>query len=768
MTIRDIAIAFGVEVNDDSVKKAEQSITKLKSFATKALAMIGIGFSLVKMRALIEEWYSVDKVLKTVKSDLSDFSDLQDYITKAANNCRLEYSAMADYVASLVKTGSSFFSTAEDAADFLELANKAFQVSGASASEISSLNSVLTTTFNTGKLSASGFTSIMNTCPDIVNYLADSLGMTTQQVKALGLSGTITAKQLYNALYNSADAIGDAYENLSLTITDALTIIKNEWGTWLAQMNETYDITNTIAKVMIRAFRWILSVVKSVMNAFDRLVSLLHSTKAAFALVAAAITAVIVAFKWKSIVSGLQNIASALTGVGGKILLVVGLIILIILLIDDLIAFANGDDSLIGAMFEKAGVDAEGLRSALQELFAAFTKIFNLIMPIIKQLISTLLPVLQKLFSAQMEILAKVLEVVINLVVTLLDMVMPILEILIEILDSVISFLEPIIDLVLVIVDVIVALIEVVLELIKPLLELITAILQPIISLVKVLADMLNNNLSNAFSFIGSIIQGVINQFSGLLDFLQQIIKFISAVFSGDWESAWKALGNIPIAIINGIISGFESLVNFFVNAINLITGALSSLWTWIGIPAIPQIPEVSFGRLSYLAEGGYIGKNKPTPVVIGDNPNEGEIVAPESKLRKTVAEALAEFINDDKDDKDDKKPVNVIVDDDREPQPSVIIRDDKDKRDIVTPSKLKEILTDVLTMSLGNLRMSSNQQSAQTLQRQINNRNVTQTVYMYNTFEGSKDVQKTTSKAMKSAGSDLTSELASAIAYTR
>lgn len=765
MTIRDIAIAFGVEVNNDSVIKAEQAITKLKSFATKALSLIGIGFSLTKIKSLLEEWNSVNKVVNAVNTELSNQYALQNKITEAANDCRLSYSSMADYVASLVKTGSSFFTTAEDAADFLELANKAFQVSGASTSEMSSLNSVLINTFNTGKLSASGFSSIMSKCPEVINYLAENLGMSITQVKALGLAGNITAKQLYNAFYNSAGSISDAYENLSLTITDALTIIRNEWGTWLSQMDQTYGVMDTIARFMVRGFRQILAVLKSVMNAFDRLVNLLGSARNAFLLVAAAISAVIVAFKWKNIVSGLKSIASALTGVTGKILLVVGLVLLIIAIIDDLIAFVNGDDSLIGAMFEKAGVDAEGLRKTLQELFAAFTKMFNLIMPIIQKLISSLLPVLQKLFSANMEILAKVLEVVIGLVVALLDMLMPVIEVLIEILDSVISFLEPIIDLVLVIVDVIVALIEVVIELCKPLLDLIVAILQPIISLVKILADMLNGALSNAFSFVGNIIKGVVSQFSGLLDFLQQIIKFISAVFSGDWESAWKALGNIPIAIINGIISGFESLINFFVNAINTITGALSSLWTWIGIPAIPAIPEVSFGRISYLAEGGYIGKNQPTPVVIGDNKNEGEIVAPESKLRKTVAEALTEFWDDDDDDKDNKKPVNVIIDE--EEKPPVTVRNNE-REDSVTPNKLREILKDVLMMSLGNLRLGEGQPATQTLERQISNRNITQNVYMYNTFEGSKDVQKTTSRAMKTAGEDLTSEFARAVAYTR
>ena len=44
MTIRDIAIAFGYEVDKKTESKAEESIQALKDTATKALGAIGIGF----------------------------------------------------------------------------------------------------------------------------------------------------------------------------------------------------------------------------------------------------------------------------------------------------------------------------------------------------------------------------------------------------------------------------------------------------------------------------------------------------------------------------------------------------------------------------------------------------------------------------------------------------------------------------------------------------------------------------------------------------
>ena len=54
MTIRDIAVAFGFEVDKKSEKEAEGSIKGIKNMATKLLSAIGIGFSIAGLGNLAE------------------------------------------------------------------------------------------------------------------------------------------------------------------------------------------------------------------------------------------------------------------------------------------------------------------------------------------------------------------------------------------------------------------------------------------------------------------------------------------------------------------------------------------------------------------------------------------------------------------------------------------------------------------------------------------------------------------------------------------
>lgn len=54
MTIRDIAVAFGIEVDQKSVGAAENAIKGVKNMASKLLGAIGIGFSIAGIANLAE------------------------------------------------------------------------------------------------------------------------------------------------------------------------------------------------------------------------------------------------------------------------------------------------------------------------------------------------------------------------------------------------------------------------------------------------------------------------------------------------------------------------------------------------------------------------------------------------------------------------------------------------------------------------------------------------------------------------------------------
>lgn len=135
------------------------------------------------------------------------------------------------------------------------------------------------------------------------------------------------------------------------------------------------------------------------------------------------------------------------------------------------------------------------------------------------------------------------------------------------------------------------------------------------------------------------------------------IVDFIAGTFSGNWEQAWNGIKdifggifdnlvtlaktplNMVIDIINSLmekinsgLSAIESAFSFNYDFTNPITGTRHYGHYGMSLPRVPTIP--------HLAQGGYVKPNTPQLAMIGDNLHQGEVVAPEDKLKQMAIEA--------------------------------------------------------------------------------------------------------------------------------
>lgn len=97
--------------------------------------------------------------------------------------------------------------------------------------------------------------------------------------------------------------------------------------------------------------------------------------------------------------------------------------------------------------------------------------------------------------------------------------------------------------------------------------------------------------------------------------------------FTKEGQEALAEFGiNLAEAIINSLISGVENGVNLLVDGINGLLDGLSSIWTWLGIPEIPDVPHASFPRVDF-AKGGMFPDSKGTLYALAGE-SGAEIVA--------------------------------------------------------------------------------------------------------------------------------------------
>lgn len=217
-------------------------------------------------------------------------------------------------------------------------------------------------------------------------------------------------------------------------------------------------------------------------------------------------------------------------------------------------------------------------------------------------------------------------------------------------------------------------------DIIKGCLEAIWGIIKVIVSLivnlVKGTVDIVINLLKDIFTVIGNILSSiksvfdkvlmaifnaVISVIDGIKDALWNIVDFVGDTFSSAWSNVWNGIINafdnifggivdiakgpinLVIGLINGMLDGLESGINWIVRKINTLSFDVPDWVPVIGGDHFGfDLPEVGFGSIPYLAEGGYVKPNTPQLAMIGDNKHQGEVVAPEDKLIDMAQKAAA------------------------------------------------------------------------------------------------------------------------------
>ena len=176
------------------------------------------------------------------------------------------------------------------------------------------------------------------------------------------------------------------------------------------------------------------------------------------------------------------------------------------------------------------------------------------------------------------------------------------------------------------------------------------------------LKGIFQTDWSKSFGTLGSILNtflGTVQRIWGNIKrVFNGIVEFITGVFSGNWKQAWNGIKeifrgvfgslialakeplNAVIDLINGLmnklnsgLAAIENAFSFSYDFKNPITGTRHYGHYGMSLPRVPTIP--------HLAQGAYVRPNTPQLAMIGDNLHQGEVVAPENKLREMAIEAV-------------------------------------------------------------------------------------------------------------------------------
>ena len=417
MTIRDIAVAFGIEVDQKSVGAAENAIKGVKNMASKLLGAIRIGFSIAGIANLAEAAADAEALKSQFSQVFGDLEqDASDKLDKIADETGVTVNRMKGsftQIAAFAKT------TGMEQADALDIADRSMKAVADSAAfydrsiedVTNSLQSFLKGNFeNDAALGLSCTETTRNTAANALygksfKDLSEAekqltlLQMVEDANKASGAIGQAAREsdtwtnQLGNLKQNVQDlkaAAGNAFlkpavmvlkllNSLVSKATVGMKKLTSETGILTKAFNGMHALVKRLKPAIDRMMQTLQIGAKKGMGMVKNVIDKLGGVDNALKLLAIIAGAFFIVMNWSKIISGAKAFITLLTKMKGlfslanlKTLAIVAAVVLLALIVEDFINFLMGNDSVIGTIFDKAGIGADNAREAI---FKAWQKV---------------------------------------------------------------------------------------------------------------------------------------------------------------------------------------------------------------------------------------------------------------------------------------------------------------------------------------------------------------------------------------------------------
>lgn len=722
MTLRELLIGLGFKIDESSEKKAEQGIQGLKDKATQLLGAIGIGFSLANLNQISEEFRTTNDQIAQATKLLGDQDEIQQKILDSANRTRASYADTARMVSNLVQENSELFGTVDEAIAFNDATTMLFRTAGKTNEQIAGLMEAINKSFAKGVVDSETISQLLEQSPEFIALLNKRLGTTTDQLEQMVADGRISLADLKGAVMDNADEIAAAFDGTSYKISDALLNIRNQFGLWVADMDETLGISEAIGTTMVRAFNVVMDVLRQVQVRFEWLAEKVGGTENLFRIigtVAASAFGVMALPKLLTFLTTLQKIDKALLSARLKMVAIIAVITVIVLLIQDFIAFMSGDNSLIGSLFDKAGIGAENARKTILNAWTTVKEFLLTMWGVIKQAAETIFGALSEWWeengAAVMESFSRIWDGIKTLCETLWNALSSAAQTIFGALqrfwdtwgDTIISVFSTIWN--------------TLIALIQPFLDAIAAVID-------FLANVFTGNWQGAWTaikdFAASIWQMITTIITGALDIIASIWSTAVGILSGIFQNIWNAIVEKVTGIKDAIVNGFTA-------AIDWIKSLPAQALQW-GADIIQGIVDGITGAISKVGDAVKGVADKIKSFLGFSVPEDGPLSDFDTYMPDMI-ELMTKGINAGKDKI--RGALESLTG-----EMSVIT-----KANVVSPS--------TAAVATGSTQSS---------------RTVTQNIEINNQFNGDRAGQQKSSEAMDKATSDSTEELARALQYAR
>ena len=239
---------------DASITRTERSVNTMQG-ALSSLSGVARGvmaaLSVQQVAAYGNEWVTVNNKLANSIRANETLADVTQRVFDISQNTMSSLQATATLYGRLERATRSAGTSTQDLVTLTSTINKGLAVSGATTEEASSTMTQLSQALASGVLRGEEFNSISENGSRLAVALADSLGVTIGQLRAMAAEGKLTTEVVVNGLLKQSDAIAKEFGNSAQTMGQAFTVATNNITKFVGESTTVSSGIKTFNSVIV-------------------------------------------------------------------------------------------------------------------------------------------------------------------------------------------------------------------------------------------------------------------------------------------------------------------------------------------------------------------------------------------------------------------------------------------------------------------------------------------------------------------------------------
>lgn len=214
------------------------------------LAAAGLGIGIAEIIEVSDAFKTLEARVKLATGEGAAFVTGFEGVKQIANETFSNIESTGELFARISQAGEELGLAQSQVLEITRTINEAIQLSGGSAASADAAITQLIQGLQSGVVRGEEFNSIMEQAPRLAQAMADGLGVTRGELRALAQDGKLTSEVVINAVQSQGKAIASEFGSLPNTVGNALQVAKNQLFEFVGEMDKSVNQSSLLANAV--------------------------------------------------------------------------------------------------------------------------------------------------------------------------------------------------------------------------------------------------------------------------------------------------------------------------------------------------------------------------------------------------------------------------------------------------------------------------------------------------------------------------------------